>query len=259
MLKILKQSFSTGIVTNSFPESVSDPPEGFLGKPVIDFARCTACDACSSACPTSAINVHTSKTDSSIPSNEKHLSISYGDCIFCGECAIACPDSIVMSKEFLLATTSKEALTLRARYVSQPDHDQFAGIVESTPPPATSIDKLGSDLRGKIHSILGRSLHIREVDAGSCNGCEIEITALNNAIYDIERFGAEDKARRQRVDQNPLGCHRGELATDLGEDLIPEGERMLLGVRLGCADEAPARAALGEVVGVTDDAFDADT
>ena len=200
MLKILKQSFSTGIVTNSFPESVSDPPEGFLGKPVIDFARCTACDACSSACPTSAINVHTSKTDSSIPSNEKHLSISYGDCIFCGECAIACPDSIVMSKEFLLATTSKEALTLRARYVSQPDHDQFAGIVESTPPPATSIDKLGSDLRGKIHSILGRSLHIREVDAGSCNGCEIEITALNNAIYDIERFGIHFVASPRHAD-----------------------------------------------------------
>ncbi|MDE1843220.1 MAG: hydrogenase, partial [Thaumarchaeota archaeon] len=37
--------------------------------------------------------------------------------------------------------------------------------------------------------MFGRSLAIRQVDAGSCNGCEIEITALNNPIYDIERFG----------------------------------------------------------------------
>ena len=39
---------------------------------------------------------------------------------------------------------------------------------------------------------LGRSLAIREVDAGSCNGCELEIVALNNALYDLERFGLED-------------------------------------------------------------------
>jgi NADH-quinone oxidoreductase B subunit len=200
MLKILKQSFSTGVVTNSFPEIVSNPPDGFLGKPVIDFARCTACDTCASVCPTNAIKVHTSETDPSIPSNEKHLSISYGDCIFCGECATACPDSITMSKEYLFASTSKEGLTLRARYTSQPDGYQFVGMVETTPHRSTSIDNLGNELMGTIYRILGRSLHIREVDAGSCNGCEIEITALNNAIYDIERFGIHFVASPRHAD-----------------------------------------------------------
>ena len=47
---------------------------------------------------------------------------------------------------------------------------------------------------------LGRSLSIREVDAGSCNGCELEIHALNNAIYDIERFGIRFVASPRHAD-----------------------------------------------------------
>ncbi|MDE3149951.1 MAG: formate hydrogenlyase, partial [Acidobacteriota bacterium] len=49
-------------------------------------------------------------------------------------------------------------------------------------PPA--IGRLQNDLR----NILGRALCIRHVDAGSCNGCELEIHVLNNAFYDLERF-----------------------------------------------------------------------
>src|SRR5262244_2398580 len=47
---------------------------------------------------------------------------------------------------------------------------------------------------------LGRSLSIREVDAGSCNGCELEIHALNNAFYDIERFGLRFVASPRHAD-----------------------------------------------------------
>ncbi len=47
---------------------------------------------------------------------------------------------------------------------------------------------------------LGRSLSIREVDAGSCNGCELEIHALNNAYYDIERFGIRFVASPRHAD-----------------------------------------------------------
>ena len=47
---------------------------------------------------------------------------------------------------------------------------------------------------------LGRSLSIREVDAGSCNGCELEINALNNAFYDIERFGIRFVASPRHAD-----------------------------------------------------------
>jgi Ni,Fe-hydrogenase III small subunit len=70
------------------------------------------------------------------------------------------------------------------------------------PPPDTSreAEELGNELRERIHKIFGRSLHIREVDAGSCNGCEIEIHALNNAIYDIERFGIHFVASPRHAD-----------------------------------------------------------
>jgi Ni,Fe-hydrogenase III small subunit len=47
---------------------------------------------------------------------------------------------------------------------------------------------------------LGRSLSIREVDAGSCNGCELEINALNNAFYDLERFGLRFVASPRHAD-----------------------------------------------------------
>jgi Ni,Fe-hydrogenase III small subunit len=50
------------------------------------------------------------------------------------------------------------------------------------------------------HRRLGRSLSIREVDAGSCNGCELEIHALNNAFYDLERFGLRFVASPRHAD-----------------------------------------------------------
>jgi len=61
-------------------------------------------------------------------------------------------------------------------------------------------DEAGQALRGVIARTLGRSLAIREVDAGSCNGCELEIHALNNAFYDIERFGVRFVASPRHAD-----------------------------------------------------------
>jgi Ni,Fe-hydrogenase III small subunit len=63
-----------------------------------------------------------------------------------------------------------------------------------------SIDRLGNQLKERIRAVLGRSLHIREVDAGSCNGCEVEIVGLNSPIYDIERFGIHFVASPRHAD-----------------------------------------------------------
>ena len=52
-----------------------------------------------------------------------------------------------------------------------------------------STEALGFDLKQKISEIFGRSLSIREVDAGSCNGCEVEVYATTYPFYDLERFG----------------------------------------------------------------------
>ncbi len=69
-----------------------------------------------------------------------------------------------------------------------------------TPGGPDSLDAVGAALRGVISQNLGRSLAIREVDAGSCNGCELEIHALNNAFYDIERFGVRFVASPRHAD-----------------------------------------------------------
>jgi len=71
-----------------------------------------------------------------------------------------------------------------------------------TPPAAD--DAMLAELAGKLDAAarrrLGRSLSIREVDAGSCNGCELEIHALNNAFYDLERFGLRFVASPRHAD-----------------------------------------------------------
>ena len=64
-----------------------------------------------------------------------------------------------------------------------------APCTEALPPAGSDLESVGGALQGVIARRLGRSLEIREVDAGSCNGCELEIHALGNAFYDIERFG----------------------------------------------------------------------
>jgi Ni,Fe-hydrogenase III small subunit len=70
-------------------------------------------------------------------------------------------------------------------------------------PPAPDEAAL-AELAGKVDAAarrrLGRSLSIREVDAGSCNGCELEIHALNNAFYDLERFGLRFVASPRHAD-----------------------------------------------------------
>ena len=76
----------------------------------------------------------------------------------------------------------------------------FAEIVSQTPSQDDKLEEIGATVREKVRQLFGRSLHIREVDAGSCNGCEVEITALNNPIYDVERFGVHFVASPRHAD-----------------------------------------------------------
>jgi Ni,Fe-hydrogenase III small subunit len=63
-----------------------------------------------------------------------------------------------------------------------------------------ALAEVGNALARAARARLGRSLSIREVDAGSCNGCELEIHALNNVYYDIERFGIRFVASPRHAD-----------------------------------------------------------
>jgi Ni,Fe-hydrogenase III small subunit len=74
-------------------------------------------------------------------------------------------------------------------------------VTEALPAPDdTVLAELAAKLNRAARRRLGRSLAIREVDAGSCNGCELEINALNNAFYDLERFGLRFVASPRHAD-----------------------------------------------------------
>ena len=76
-----------------------------------------------------------------------------------------------------------------------------APLTEPAPPPNdAALAELAARVDAAARQRLGRSLCIREVDAGSCNGCELEIHALNNAFYDIERFGIRFVASPRHAD-----------------------------------------------------------
>ena len=74
------------------------------------------------------------------------------------------------------------------------------GIVTEAPPAADDSLRLREGLQEQIRAVLGRALCIRHVDAGSCNGCELEILALNNPLYNIEGLGIRFVASPRHAD-----------------------------------------------------------
>jgi Ni,Fe-hydrogenase III small subunit len=80
--------------------------------------------------------------------------------------------------------------------------ESFGGALTELPPPddEAMLAELARALDERARERLGRSLAIRQVDAGSCNGCELEIHALNNAFYDLERFGLHFVASPRHAD-----------------------------------------------------------
>jgi Ni,Fe-hydrogenase III small subunit len=75
-----------------------------------------------------------------------------------------------------------------------------AGIVTEPVAPAGELERIGGRLASEISRLFGRSLAIRQVDAGSCNGCELEITGLTGPHYDVERFGVHFVASPRHAD-----------------------------------------------------------
>src|ERR1051325_10564094 len=74
-------------------------------------------------------------------------------------------------------------------------------LTEPAPPPSeAALAELAAKVATIARTRLGRSLAIRQVDAGSCNGCELEIHALNNPFYDLERFGLRFVASPRHAD-----------------------------------------------------------
>ncbi len=105
----------------------------------------------------------------------------------------------------------------------------FGSLVQrplTEPAPAADDDalsELGRTLAGMARVKLGRSLAIRAVDAGSCNGCELELHALSNAFYDIERFGLRFVASPRHAD---VLLVTGPVAKNMRDALLRTHEAM---------------------------------
>src|SRR6185503_11636935 len=73
-------------------------------------------------------------------------------------------------------------------------------VTEALDPAELSAVELVSDVEASTRRLLGRALAIRQVDAGSCNGCELEIGGLTSPVYDLERFGVHFVASPRHAD-----------------------------------------------------------
>jgi len=130
-------------------------------------------------CPTGALGMEES-------GGHGCLRLSYGDCIACGRCIDFGAGAVVSAKRFTWCGVTKSQL-VRLWDIGR--------CVEITPPAPSS-----DEVRGQIYSFFQRALNIRQLDAGSCNGCETEITALTNPYYDWERFGIHLVASPKHAD-----------------------------------------------------------
>ncbi|MGE0361673.1 MAG: NADH-quinone oxidoreductase subunit NuoB [Vicinamibacterales bacterium] len=190
MLGLLSKSLKTGVITEPDPFGSA----AAFGFPVIDFSRCTACDDCARACPSGAIQVA-----ATVP-GIRTLSVSYAACIQCRACVTACPEQAVsVSTRVEVAAYSREQLARRASFDMDPQTNRGTLRLEDVE-AGLSLADAATRLRERIRGRLGRSLHVRQVDAGSCNGCELEIAATTNPVYDLERFGIHLVASPRHAD-----------------------------------------------------------
>lgn len=97
-------------------------------------------------------------------------------------------------------------------------------LTEKLPDRDTTAVQLGTECQQEIVRIFGKSLAIRMVDAGSCNGCELEMHAVNNSFYDIERFGIHFVASPRHADlllvTGPVSRHM-QAALERTYDAMP--------------------------------------
>lgn len=190
MLKSIKVRVSQGTQYIKDPRQAN--PVGLRGKPVISDTACAAaCNTCLSVCPTSAITL-------------EPVQIDLGRCVLCGDCEPACPShKFSFSNDFKLAGTERGALLLSAAR------------------PAPDPVKVSAAL----HSRFGRSLKLRSVSAGGCNGCELEVNALSNVNFDIGRYGIDIVASPRHADglvlTGPITRNMTE-ALQLCWDAMPE-------------------------------------
>jgi Ni,Fe-hydrogenase III small subunit len=186
MLRIVMNSLRTGVVTTRYPAEPSVPPDRFRGAPVLRPGSHLPPPA---VCPTGAISEH-------LDARGRHVALDLARCVFCGRCAEdPWAGAVAMGRDFELAARTRS--DLRIEVVAEDPAVAAAGpVVGPTPDPDTEVARASSE----IHRVLGRSLHLRHLDAGSCNACDWELAALLNPVYDVRRLGIDFVASPRHAD-----------------------------------------------------------
>jgi Ni,Fe-hydrogenase III small subunit len=110
--------------------------------------------------------------------DERGLSLDMGRCLFCTECTSACPaGAITLTPEYRLAARQRSDLVVRDR----------------AEPKLKALDE-------KMRKLFGRSLKLRQVSAGGCNGCEADVNVLGTIAFDLGRFGIQMVASPRHAD-----------------------------------------------------------
>jgi Ni,Fe-hydrogenase III small subunit/formate hydrogenlyase subunit 6/NADH:ubiquinone oxidoreductase subunit I len=169
VIGILKTRLRLGHQTIAYPDGPVRLPARFRGRPAVDAARCTrGCAACAGACPTAAI----------VGIGTPDLGVDLGRCLFCGRCEEACAaGAISFTRDYRLAMRTREELVVRG-----------------------DVPTLARALDAQMTRLFGRSLRLRQVSAGGCNGCEAELNATGNVQFDLGRFGVQFVASPRHAD-----------------------------------------------------------
>src|SRR3990172_3761258 len=169
MIRAFFTRLNFGNRTIGFPIEPPILPERFRGRPVIGPELCKdGCAECVDVCPTSAIMIV-----------EQRPQIDLGRCLFCSECEEACPDNMIQfTKDFSLAANKRTNLIV--------NHESERALVQK--------------LNEESLRLFKRSLRLRQVSAGGCNGCEVEVNVLGTIVFDLGRFGIQFVASPRHAD-----------------------------------------------------------
>ena len=178
---LLLRPLRSRVVTSPYPRDTALSDRADRGVPVLDPARCTLSGACETVCPTGAITIEESGN------GPAQWSIDHGRCVACGDCVRACPTAAVHAESEIDPVAPTRGSLVRTWTVGN------AG-------GRMSREGAEAELKSAISRKLRRSLHVRQLDSGSCNGCDWEMNTLLNPVHDLQRLGIDFVASPRHAD-----------------------------------------------------------